>query len=408
MHDLGELIHKRNAGYSRRYSRALLDELVHVGDPVADAAILAIDERAYNPDGGQIDQLRALAKEGDERALAFFERAEEKPAWLDPRLLETGQKLALAYTRHYGLSLTHSLFAGALFARATLVTGSTGRLGSNPARRIQETGAFIAAILQPNGLTAGAIGFETTLRVRLLHSSIRSWLGRSPGFADAYYGVPIDQTMLAMTLGLFDYLNLRSLVRLGLPLSDDDIRGHHHMWKYVGYLLGIDERLLTDNVDQERELWSALVAHQTFPELFGENYLHRAIAMVDQLLMADGWAEGTLRSLFLYLSGHAWFGVPKSNVRDPRVDALWWVGRSLGSMRSFVPFASGIMESEGAARFAEAERMAHSHGFGVKVEIDESDEEQEVGWQAMAAGVRARFAARERASAGHGTVGAAH
>ena len=399
MDDITELINKGNASYSARFSEALLDELVHVGDPIADAAIEALDEKAYDPDGRQLQRLRRLAKRGNASAQEFFERAREDPDWLDPRLVERGQKLALAYTRHYGLSLMHSLFSGALFARATLVTGSTGRLGSNPGRRIQETGSFIAAILKPGGLEEGSLGFETVLRVRLLHGSIRSWLGRSPGFSDAYFGAPIDQTMQAMTLSLFDYLNLRSMVRLGLPLSDDDLRAHHHMWRYIGYLLGIDEQLLTEDLAEERELWSALVAHQAFPELFGENYLRLAVDTVDKLVGANGWAEGTLRSLFLFLSGAPWFGVAKSRQRDPRVDLLWWVSLGVGSARSWIPGAAELMESEGAARFAAAEKMARAHGFGVKVERDEDNENQEVAWHAMAAGVRTRFAARQRRTA---------
>lgn len=396
MQDLGELIHRQNAVYSDRYGKQLLDELVHVGDPVADTAIAAIQEEAYNPDGGQLQQLRRLADGGDARAEAFFAEADREPAWLERPLLERGQKLALAYTRHYGLSLTHSLFAGALFARATLVIGSTGRIGSNPQRRIQETGAFIGAILQPGGLEPGALGHDTALRVRLLHGSIRSWLRRSPGFTEAYYGTPIDQTMLVMTLGLFDYLNLRSLVRLGLPLTDDDLRAHHHMWRYIGHLIGIDERVLTEDLAQERELWSALVAHQAFPELFGENFLRQATGMVAGLFGARGWADGVVRSFFLFLSGADWFGVPKTRQRDPIIDLAWLLGRSVGTARNWIPTVADMLEQEGSALFAESQGMARTHGFGVRVERDQEDDDEEVAWQAMAAGVRARFALRAR------------
>lgn len=396
MRDLGELIHRGNATYSRRYSKPLLDELVHVGDPLADAATAALHEKAYNPDGGQLQQLHRMAEAGNEAAQAFLADTARTPDWLDRALVERGQKLALAYTRHYGLSLTHSLFSGALFARATLVIGSTGRIGSNPQRRIQETGSFIAAILKPGGLDPGSLGHDTALRVRLLHGSIRSWLNRSPGFADAYYGVPIDQTMLVMTLGLFSYLNVRSLVRLGLPLSDDDLRAHHHMWRYIGHLLGIDERVLTPNLGQERELWSALVAHQAFPELFGDNFLRQATGMIAGLFGARGWADGAVRSFLMFLSGAEWFGVPKSRQRDPLIDLTWLLSRGIGTAREWIPGVAGLMEQEGMALFAESERMARSHGFGVKVERDEADADHEVTWQAMAAGVRARFALRDR------------
>ena len=45
MRDLSELVTKRNATYSPRYSEALLDELMPVGDPVADAAIVPYGRR---------------------------------------------------------------------------------------------------------------------------------------------------------------------------------------------------------------------------------------------------------------------------------------------------------------------------------------------------------------------------
>lgn len=391
MRDLGQLVDRGNARYSTRYSEDLLDRLVHEGDPVADRAIAALEEDAYDPDGSQLQRLEALADAGEPRATEFFERARHKPDWFEPRLLDRGQRLALALARHYGLSLTHSLFAGALFARAALVTQSTGRLGSNPARRIQETGAFIAALLKPGGLEPGSLGFQTAVRVRLLHGSIRAWLRKSPGFNGAYWGAPIDQTMLVMTLGLFDYLNVRSITRLGVQLSQDDLRAHHHMWRYIGYLIGIDERVLTASLEEERELWSALVAHQTFPELFGETYLTGMVDTVGELLGAEGRRKAFIRNLYLHLSGAAWFGVAQERAWDPLVGLLRAAGVAVGSTYRFVPGASSVMQRRGAARLRAAERMAQSHGFGIKLELDENEAAREATFQALAAGVRRRF-----------------
>ncbi len=391
MRDLGQLVDHRNARFSGRFSEELLDQLMHEGDPVADRATEALHEEAYDPDGSQLQRLQALADAGDERAGEFFERARHQPDWLEPKLVGRGQRLALAYAGHYGLSLTHSLFAGALFARAALVTSSTGRLGSNPARRIQETGAFIAAILKPGGLEPGALGFETAVRVRLLHGSIRAWLDRSPGFVEAYWGTPIDQTMLAMTLGLFDYLNLRSITRLGVRLSRDDLRAHHHMWRYVGYVIGIDERLLTASLEEERELWSALVAHQTFPALFGVVYLENMVDTIAGMLGANARRKAFIRNLYLYLSGPEWFGVGEEGARDPRLGLLRAAGLGLGSVHRLVPGAAGIMERRGAAKLSAAEAMARSHGFGVKFELAEDDAEREATFQFLARGVRERF-----------------
>jgi len=388
MRDLGQLIDRRSASYATRFSEDLLTELMFVGDALADDAVAALKEVAYDIGGSQLPKLHELEKRGDPRALAFFDDVRRRPDWLEPSLLRRGQHLALAYIDLYGVSLMHSLFAGGMFARATLVTASTGRLGSHPARRIQETGAFIGAILEPGGLEPDALGFETAVRVRLLHGSIRAWLGKSPGFTDAYVGVPLDQTMLAMTLGLFDYLNLRSLARMGVSWSDDDLRAHHHLWRYIGHLLGIDGRLLTASLDEERELWSSLVAHQAFPELGGEDYLKTTVATVARLMGTRGRGKLFLRNLYLYLSGSGWFGVESQPRWDPLVPLVRGAGFSVSTAHSHLPGVADWMERWGASKLANASEMARSHGFGVSVEEDEGAART---FEVFSAGVRARF-----------------
>jgi hypothetical protein len=289
------------------------------------------------------------------------------------------------------MSLMHSLFAGAIFARATLVTASTGRLGSNPGRRIKETGSFIAALLVPGGLEPGALGFETAVRVRLLHGSIRSWIKKSPGFSEKYVGEPLDQTMLAMTLALFDYLNLRSLSRLGLPLSGTDLAAHHHLWRYVGYLIGIDDVLLTESVEEERELWSALVAHQAFPELFGPNYLDLAVKTVGGLSNAGPTHETFIRNIFLHLSGGAWFGVDEGYLPDPLVSAFRAGSFAVGTARQWLPGVSGLLEAYGTSRLNSARELAAKHRFGVEVETESDSESREADIRTLTDGVHARF-----------------
>jgi len=385
-----EIIHPSQARFSGRFTRDLLDDFMYRGDPEADAATLALHEKRYDPDGSQLANLRALSRKGEPRAQAFFERAEHRPVWLNTEMIDHGQRVALSFTHHYGLSLMHSLFAGAVFGRATLVTNSTGRLGSDPSRRIRETGAFIGAILEPGGLEPGARGFDTAVRVRLLHGSIRSWIKKSPGFTEAYVGEPLDQTMLAMTLGLFDYLNLRSLCRLGVALSDDDLAAHHHLWRYVGWLLGIDEALLTESLQEESELWSALVAHQAFPEFFGESYLEIAVKTVGGIMNAGSIQENFIRNLFLYLSGGEWFGVKENLLPDPLLLAIRAGSFAVGTARQWIPGVAGILEERGSRSLANARSLADEHRFGVKIETDDGETREAI-FQALSAGVRTRF-----------------
>jgi hypothetical protein len=401
MKNLERLIDRTNAGYSARFSRPLLDELMFVGDPLADAAIEALHERAYDRAAPKLETVRALAREGEPAARAFVEATTQTPAWVDRKLIAEGQKITLGYVGLSQLSLTHSLFAGGMFARATLVTRATGRLGADPSTRVRETGAFIGAIMHPGGLDPGAIGYETTLRVRLLHSSIRAWLKRLPDFSRNYVGEPIDQTMLAMTTGLFSYLNLRSFARLGVTFSDGELDAHHHVWRYVSHLLGVDERLLTSSLAQERTLWSALVAHQAFPDLWGEPFLDESARTAATLAGDPRGMRAFFRSLFLHLSGPEWFGVTEEPRLDPRLTALRFGFGAAAVARRWLPGAPERMAQRGLERFDKAVALARAHHYGMRIESPAESEKVEAALKAVAEGVRSRFApvveARRRA-----------
>ena len=391
MRDFAALIDRANAGYSARYTREELDRLMFVGDPLADRAVAALHERSYDRSVDKLSAVRAMAREGDAACGAFVNAVATPPAWLDRQAIAAGQKVMLGFVALSRLSLMHSLFAGGVFARATLVTRATGRLGADPATRISETGAFIAAILQPGGLEPGAIGAETTLRVRLLHASIRAWLKRLPDFSDGFVGEPIDQTMLAMTLSLFSYLNLRSFARLGISFSDGEREAHQHLWRYVGWLLGVEDTLLAHSLRQERELWRALVAHQAFPETWGPRLLDESVRTAATLAGGARDMKPFFRSLFLHLSGQDWFGVDEPTRLDPRLSLLRAANVATSLRRRWIPSAADRMTRAGLAAFDKAAKLARTHDFGVKIETKDESARAEAALAALAADVRARF-----------------
>lgn len=392
MRNLPRLIDRSNAQYSARFSRDLLDRMMFVGDPVADAAVAALHERSYDRRAAKLEAVRALAAEGEPAARLFVEETTAQPTWLDEKLLARGQKVTLGFVALSRLSLLHSLFAGGVFARATLVTRATGRLGADPSTRIRETGAFIGAIMQPGGMAPGAIGHETTLRVRLLHSSIRAWVGQTAGFAASYVGAPIDQTMLAMTLGLFSYLNLRSFSRLGVRFGDEDLAGHHHLWRYVGHVLGIDDALLTTSLAQERDLWSALVAHQAFPDEWGRLLLDESVRTAARVGGNVRELRSFFRAMFLQLSGSEWFGVDEPASFDHRLLALRVGAGVSGLRRRFVPGMADSMAQRGLAAFEHSVQLARTHDYGVKIETPEERAKSEAAMLSLGAQVRERFA----------------
>ncbi len=392
MRDIDALIDRDNAAYSARYSQALLDRLMFAGDPLADRAVAALHERNYDRATDKLAGVRALAGEGNRDARDFVGAVSAAPAWLDRKAIATGQNVMLGFVGLSRLSLMHSLFAGGVFARATLVTRATGRLGANPATRISETGAFIAAILQPGGLEDGALGHETTLRVRLLHASIRSWLRRTPDFSRDFVGEPIDQTMLAMTLSLFSYVNLRSFARLGVRFSEGESEALQHLWRYVGWLLGIEDALLARSLRQERELWSALVAHQAFADGWGRQLLDESVRTAAALARSRGDMRPFFRSLFLHLSGPAWFGTQEAVRLDPRLQALRAANLAQSLRRRWMPGAARRMAAAGLKAFDRSVKIARTHRFDVKIETPEENARAEAALAALGAATRRRFA----------------
>jgi cytochrome P450 len=342
--------------------------MIEVGDPVADRALSMLPEGDHGAAGGHLEQIRSLADQGVAEAEAFVEASNRRPSWYDADLIERGQRLAAGAMPLYGLSLLHSLFAGAVFARATLATGSTGRLGSDPTRRLGETAAFVVAALQPGDLEPGQPGFETAARVRLLHASVRRWIEADELIGSRYIGTPIDQTMLAMTNCLFSHLNVRSLRRLGHWISPDDELAHHHLWRYVGHLMGIDGGLLPDSPEGEAELWEALVAHQAMPQVIGPDHLDYSATAIARQLGGGRRAVGPVRDLLLHLSGPAWFGVDNRRpTRRAVVEALRALGVVSSTAYRLLPGVSGVMARRGRRRMQAVAGSASRNPYELKV-----------------------------------------
>ena len=67
-------------------------------------------------------------------------------------------------------------------------------------------------------------------------------------------GLPINQTDQASTLGLFNGALLLGVRLLGVRVSKSESRAIMHLWKYVGWLMGVDEDWLCDNEAQQHRL----------------------------------------------------------------------------------------------------------------------------------------------------------
>lgn len=236
------LLHRIGRGMFER------DEL---GGRLADAIRL----RAGMPGKVEMGQFRAALAHGIEAvpdappALAeFFAEVQAEPAWLDRDLVEEGA----AVMRRLGQNaqdvlLQLSLVGGYRFGGPTDLLVATGGLtGGQTLRRLAETQKWGAALTNPSSLIpVEGEAWRLTVHVRLMHALVNHAFEDS--WDTATWGLPINQADQASTLGLFDGVLIIGSRALGVPVSGRESRALMHLWKYVGWLMGVHEDFLVDD-----------------------------------------------------------------------------------------------------------------------------------------------------------------
>jgi ER-bound oxygenase mpaB/B'/Rubber oxygenase, catalytic domain len=187
---------------------------------------------------------------------AFFAEVERVPAWVDWDLMNEG---AAAYrrlgTNAADVMLQLSLIGGYRFGGPTDLLVETGGLtGRKTVRRLAETQKWAVSVSQPDAMRRHGEGFKLTVHVRLMHALVNHQFETNGRWDIDQWGLPINQTDQAATLGLFNGALLLGVRLLGVRVSRSESRGIMHMWKYVGWLMGVDENWLCDNEAQQHRL----------------------------------------------------------------------------------------------------------------------------------------------------------
>ena len=255
--------------YAAPYTEAALQNARSICDPLADAVIadLRRTHPIKNPDDMLAIVRQKAGREGGVYA-EFIDTCCDVPEWVDFDAMRRGQRLIAVTGPLMGLSLlSGSLVGGYIFYKAAMVTAFTGRLGmpGDISRRLVETAALIFYMSRPEEIRPGGKAHEILMRVRLLHGAIRQWTRDSDRWKEEW-DQPINQEDLAITMSEFSYLNVRSLLRMGVRLSDEEIDAHFALWRYAGHVLGIQDFLLPETFEQEIEQFGPMLKHQARPD----------------------------------------------------------------------------------------------------------------------------------------------
>ena len=183
----------------------------------------------------------------------FFAAVEDEPAWLDRDLLEEGARVFRRLGQNaQDVLLQLSLVGGYRFGGPTDLLVATGGLtGGAALRRLAETQKWGASLSEPGALVppregrAPGEGWRLTVHVRLMHALVNH------AFEDSWdtdtWGLPINQADQASTLGLFDGVLLIGARALGVPVSARESTALMHLWKYVGWVMGVHPDFLVDD-----------------------------------------------------------------------------------------------------------------------------------------------------------------
>jgi hypothetical protein len=182
------------------------------------------------------------------------------PSWVNVEQLQRGQQVFLAYTPAMSYALYYRSFVpGFSIPKIAQVLRTTGYLtprnntkkttshvspsdGRVP-ERLVDTGAFVAACMGLNvsELLPGQVAWRTILQVRILHAKVRHALRKRKDWKVEEWGVPINAEDMAATLLAFStnaMLGVEFL--LGFPLSRREREDFLALWRYIGWLLGVD------------------------------------------------------------------------------------------------------------------------------------------------------------------------
>jgi hypothetical protein len=230
-------------------------------DPLADAVVAMIHRLPGGRGRALFEQALsdgiATIERPPRELVEFFGAVESAPYWLDQDRIERG---ARAITRTGLLGLfplgDMSLMGGYLASRATKSLVGTGEIEHMAGRRLVETAAWWIDVTTPGKLRRGESGYVSALRVRLVHAHVRAAMNHRRDWDYAAWDRPVNQVQTTGTLLLFSHVFVLGTQLLGVRYTERERADILHLWRYVGWLLGIDEELLPASEDDAwRLLW---------------------------------------------------------------------------------------------------------------------------------------------------------
>ena len=271
------------------------------GDPSADRVAALMAEHGEDRIWGRFE--RALAAGG--RGLgdapmalrALIEEAAALPPWADTEQVEEGARVcAIGGEPAMTSMLVNGLAAGYRLSAINQTLIATGQLEHDSGRRLGLTTRWFMDVTRDGALGPDSLGFQSTMRVRLIHALVRRRL-LAQGWDTTRLGIPVNQTDMQVTSLGFSSVYLLGMRLLGNVTTPDERRAYLHRWRVISWIMGVEDAYLHPAGDDEHDALQ-LLCHNVLQQpqaddttvrlarpLLLEEPLHRAYR-------SHGWIRG--------------------------------------------------------------------------------------------------------------------
>ena len=231
---------------------AVSDTYLKLPYPEASALVHTCSTSEVSENDGAPDSLKKL-----------FTQMRHVPDWFDKDLANVGARLCMRSGTNSLIILRDlSLMGGYDYAYLNKPLIFTGILKKGAVKRLKDTLEFWVGVTRENALEVNSEAYQLIVRTRLMHSYARLKIKKeSPDWDYENWGEPINFWDMVATYTGFSLVLMMGLKKLGVQISEKEELGVFHLWKYIGYLLGIPVEYLPENKQKAVEqlyLWSTL------------------------------------------------------------------------------------------------------------------------------------------------------
>jgi hypothetical protein len=222
------------------------------GDPLADDVVRWMHEEGMSTARPKLERAiehgLAAVPDAPPALRCFIQAVEQPPAWLDTALMNKGARFVHSTGQHGMLVLRDAgLMAGYQAAAINQTLLMTGALKRGAQRRVAETTSWWIDCTTQGGMARESKGFKTTLRVRVMHAIVRRSVSERPQWDAKTLGLPINQVDMQATYLGFSVVHLLALKATGVVVTASDAKAMMHLWRYIGWLMGVEDGLLYDD-----------------------------------------------------------------------------------------------------------------------------------------------------------------